>query len=328
MRSRAVVSALHSSTSRAPPTQGEARNSSDTVDFDNETLQPGQSGGDYGVLHGLGRMARLAASGHPRRSFIYLGDEGGHSTSTINLLDKLTMELDKSLRVASSPADSGSGWQERLSPGQDSPVSLKDMQFDRGHPQVIKNSEAMLQTTPVVVLTSGEMIVADAVLGSSSAPSKVIDFVNSSSRNRWRPISSSSSAAWSDPQQGYEVYRWVMVFSLVATILIVHLTRAHIVLDRTMVDSELQPFTENSNVTIWANTEIQFVFSPLVCSYCIKSISRSFLKTFWSQDGRTTYEVCIWRRANELPASPAVVANSDGGAAQQMRQLVDGWCDQ
>ncbi len=122
-------------------------------------------------------MARLAASGHPRRSFIYLGDEGGHSTSTINLLDKLTMELDKSLRVASSPADSGSGWQERLSPGQDSPVSLKDMQFDRGHPQVIKNSEAMLQTTPVVVLTSGEMIVADAVLGSSSAPSKVIDLL-------------------------------------------------------------------------------------------------------------------------------------------------------
>jgi len=289
VRSRAVVSALHSSTSRAPPTQGEARNSSDTVDFDNETLQTGQSGGDYGVLHGLGRMARLAASGHPRRSFIYLGDEGGHSTSTINLLDKLTMELDKSLRVASSSADSGSGWQERRSPGQDSPVSLKDMQFDRGHPQVIKNSEAMLQTTPVVVLTSGEMIVADAVLGSSSAPSKVIDFVNSSSRNRWRPISSSSSAAWSDPQQGYEVYR------------------AHIVLDRTMADSELQPFTENSNVTIWANTEIQFVFSPL---------------------GRATYEVCIWRRANELPASPAVVANSGGGAAQQMRQLVDGWCDQ
>lgn len=170
-------------------------------------LQSRQSSDDdYDVLHGLGRMARLAASGHPRRSFIYLGDEGGHSTSTINLLDKLTTDLDKSLRVASLSPDGNSAWQERPSPSQESPVSLKDMQFDRRRPQAIKNSEAMLQTSPVVVLTSGEMIVADAVLGSASAPSKVIDFVNSSSRNRWRSISS-STAAWRDPLQGYEVYR-------------------------------------------------------------------------------------------------------------------------
>ncbi|KLO18285.1 hypothetical protein SCHPADRAFT_936355 [Schizopora paradoxa] len=289
VRSRAVVNALHLSAANAPPPQAEDHRPDDPVDFDTRTMPVRQSSDNYGVLHGLGRMARLAASGNPRRSFIYLSDEGGNSTSTINLLDKLTTDLDRSLRVASLSPDGGSAWYERPSPSQDSPVSLKDMQFDRRRPQAIKNTEAMQQTSPVVVLTSGEMIVADAVLGSSSAPSKVIDFVSSSSRTRGRSISC-STASWRDPLQGYEVYR------------------AHIVLDGNTDDSELQQISGTSNMTIWANTEVQFTLIPL--------------------DNSKLYEVCIWHRVDEGPAAHAVSIESGEDAAQQMRKLVDGWCNQ
>ena len=46
--------------------------------------------------------------------------------------------------------------------------------------------------------------------------------------------------------------------------------RAHIVLDGNTDDSDLQQFTETSNMTIWANTEVQFTLIPLVCCLEIK----------------------------------------------------------